>query len=111
MRPPASSQPWTLLSDGVRLQVHLTPKSSRDALEGVTVQPDGQSVLKARVRALPEDGEANKALTDLIAKAIRQPKSSVEVEGGRKNRLKTVRISGDATAIAIALEALLQDSG
>ena len=43
------------------LPVRLTPKSSRDEIvrhRGF----GGEAVLKARVRALPEDGRANEAL-------------------------------------------------
>ena len=52
------ARPWTAREKGVVLQVRLTPKSSRDALEGVEVLADGACVLKARVRAVPEDGKA-----------------------------------------------------
>ena len=40
------------------LTVRLTPKSSRDEIVGVEAF-GGEAVLKARVRALPEDGRAN----------------------------------------------------
>jgi uncharacterized protein YggU (UPF0235/DUF167 family) len=40
--------------NGIRLAVHLTPKSSRNAVERVAMQPDGSNVLKLRVRAVPE---------------------------------------------------------
>ncbi len=51
---------------GLMLPVRLTPKSSRDEIVGIEAF-GGETVLKARVRALPEDGRANEALTKLIA--------------------------------------------
>ena len=53
---------FRLVPDGLEITVRLTPKSSRDALEGAESGADGGAWLKARVRAVPEDGKANKAL-------------------------------------------------
>lgn len=86
---------WRPVADGVELFVRLTPKSSRDALEGVESGADGRSHLKARVRAIPEDGKANKALVKLISKSLGVPASSVAIAAGQTGRLKTVRIAGE----------------
>ncbi len=84
---------------GVTVPVRLTPKSSRDEIAGVE-EFDGEAVLKARVRALPEDGRANAALEKLMAKWLGLPASSVEVVHGAKSRLKQVAIAGNALALA-----------
>ena len=47
--------PWRVNGDAVLLTLRLTPKSSRDAVEGIEVLANGRSVLKARVRAVPEE--------------------------------------------------------
>ena len=86
--------------DGVELFVRLTPRSSKDALEGVEQTADGRSHLAARVRAVPEKGEANAALEKLLAAAIGIPKKSLSVVAGGTSRLKTVRIQGDAVDLA-----------
>lgn len=57
--------------------------------------------LKARVRAAPENNEANRALEKLIAKAFGVPKSSVRVARGATARLKTLEID-DASEAEIA---------
>ena len=44
---------------------------------------DGRAVALARVRAVPDKGQANRALVDLLAKTLRVPKSAVEVIAGR----------------------------
>lgn len=77
----------------------MTPRSGRDAVEGVEQLSDGTTVLKARVRAVPERGKANAALEQLLAKALGMPKSSVSVVGGETSRLKVVEVQGDPERI------------
>ena len=62
--------------------------------------------LKARVRAVPEDGKANQALEMLLARALGMPKSAVTVVAGHTARSKTLRIDGEPDAIAAALRLL-----
>ena len=102
--------PWRARADGVTLVVRLTPKGGRDAIDGVEMMSDGKAVLKARVRAVPEDGKANAALVELIAKALRVPRSAVTVAAGQTSRVKTLEIAGDAADLATAL-ALAADRG
>jgi uncharacterized protein len=54
------------MKDGVMLPVRLTPKSARDEIAGIE-NFGGETVLKARVRALPARVRANEALERLIA--------------------------------------------
>lgn len=90
----SATRPYRSDPDGLILQVRLTPRSSRDAVDGIATLSDGSAVIVARVRALPEDGAANQALAGAIAKALRVPKSAVTIVGGAKNRLKRVRVEG-----------------
>ena len=85
------------------LHVRLTPKGGRDAIEGVETAADGRSHLKARVRAIPEDGKANAALEALLAKQAGLPRSAVSVIAGQTARLKQVELKGDPEAIVLAL--------
>ncbi|MFC3326307.1 DUF167 family protein [Mesorhizobium cantuariense] len=100
------STPFRLRENGVDLFVRLTPKAALDRLEGVETSADGRSHLKARVRAVPENGAANHALEKLIAKALGVPGSAVSVVAGGTARLKTVRISGDPAMLAKGIEGL-----
>jgi len=93
---------------GVVLPVRLTPKSARDEIVGVE-DFGGEAVLKARVRALPEDGRANAALERLIARWLKVPPSSVKVAQGGKSRQKQVMIEGDAETLARLIEARLAE--
>jgi uncharacterized protein YggU (UPF0235/DUF167 family) len=93
-------------SDGIDLFVRLTPKSSIDAVEGIGVSADGSSHLKARVRAVPENGAANAAVEKLIAKWLGLPKRDVSLVAGGTSRLKTLRISGDPEEIGSRIATL-----
>jgi uncharacterized protein len=99
--------PWRSGAGGLVLHVRLTPKGGRDGLDGIEVLGDGRPVLKARVRAVPEDGKANDALTKLIAKAVGVSNSSVSVAAGHTSRVKTLEIAGDAERLGAALAAAL----
>ena len=96
--------------DHVIVRVRLTPKSSRDGIDGLQPLSDGTSVLAARVRAVPEKGAANAALEKVLAKALRVGKTDVAVVAGGTARLKTVRIDGDGKHLAAALSALVSDA-
>ncbi len=80
---------------GIVLKVRLTPKSARDEIVGVETF-GGETMLKARVRALPEEGRANAALERLVAGWLKVPPSFVSVTQGGKSRMKQVLIEGDA---------------
>ncbi len=98
-------------TDGADLFVRLTPKSSRDALEGVETTADGASHVRARVRAVPEKGAANAALERLVARALGVPAGSVSVVAGGTSRLKTVRIAGEPAALSRLLDRLAAGGG
>lgn len=82
---------------GIEIFVRLTPKSSRDAVDGTVTTADGRTHLKAYVRAVPEDGKANMALEKLIAGWLDAPRRSVAVVSGSTSRLKVVAVK-DADA-------------
>jgi len=101
------SSPFRLRDDGIDLHVRLTPKAALDRIEGIETAADGRSHLKARVRAVPENGVANAALVRLVAKALGVPGSAVSVVAGGTSRLKTLRVVGDAAALVKSVEALI----
>jgi uncharacterized protein (TIGR00251 family) len=103
---PVAPPPWSISADGILLTVRLTPKGGRDAIEGIRQLADGRSVLAARVRAPASEGEANSALTDLVARVLGVARGDIAVVGGTTSRLKRLRIRGDAGAILAALARL-----
>ncbi|MGD9803131.1 MAG: DUF167 family protein [Hyphomicrobiaceae bacterium] len=102
----ASDQPWRITTEGLALRVRLTPKASRDAIEGVDGTADGPA-LKARVRAVPEDGAANAAVEKLVAEWLGVAKSKVALTSGGKSRIKMLAVTGDGAALAVVASARL----
>jgi uncharacterized protein (TIGR00251 family) len=100
----ARDQPWRHVAGGLQLRLRVTPKASRDAVEGLETTAEGPAV-KVRVRAVPSDGEANAAVEKLVAKWLGVPKSSVTLVAGGKSRVKSVEIAGRPDE----LEQLVQD--
>jgi hypothetical protein len=92
--------------DGLVLRVRLAPKSSRDEIAGREDTAEGPA-LRARVRAVPEDGRANAALEKLVADWLDVARTAVAVTGGAKSRVKRVTVAGEAGALMRTLEARL----
>ena len=99
-----TARPWSAVKGGVSLLVRLTPKGGRDAIDGIERRADGRAVLKVRVRAAPSEGEANAALTQLIAKTLAVPARDVSLAAGATGRVKRLLIAGDGPTLVAALE-------
>lgn len=96
--------PFAVSPLGLRVAVRLTPKASRERIEGLAPEAGGGVALKVSVTAVPEDGKANAALVKLLAKAWRVPKSSMDIVQGATDRRKVLLITGDADELRQRLE-------
>lgn len=103
------SLPWNATASGLSVTIRLTPRGGRDALDGIETLADGRSVLKARVRAAPTEGEANAALVALLAKTLDVPRRTVTLAAGDTARIKRIVIEGNGAALAARLQHLLAD--
>jgi uncharacterized protein YggU (UPF0235/DUF167 family) len=92
------------------IDVRVTPRSARDAIESAELRADGRTVLKARVRAAPVEGEANEALRRLIAKELGIAPRQVDITAGAGGRVKRLRIADDAGALDAMLQRLMKGS-
>lgn len=101
------ARPYKVHSDGLRLYVRVTPKSSSDAIDGLHEAGDGTCALKARVRAQPEKGKANKAVIALVAKALGLARSDVAITAGGRDRNKTLFITGEKSQLTERVDALI----
>ncbi|WP_246051365.1 DUF167 domain-containing protein [Balnearium lithotrophicum] len=54
--------------------------------------------LKIRVTVPPEEGKANRAVIELLAKSLKVPKSSIRIKRGTTGRIKTLEIEGISLA-------------
>jgi uncharacterized protein (TIGR00251 family) len=96
--------PWRYSTQGISIALRVTPRGGRDEIDGIETLADGRSVVKIRVRAIAEGGGANRAVTELLAKALGVPKASVRLLSGATSRLKQVAVNGDATALGELLK-------
>ncbi len=98
--------PWRTSTTGVSIALRVTPRGGRDDIDGIEQLSDGRSVLKVRVRAVADGGEANRAVLALLAKSLGVPKASVSLLSGATSRLKQVAVEGDPARLAEALRQL-----
>lgn len=74
---------------GVLLNIKAVPGAKRSEIAGVLGDR-----LKVRVAAPPEDGKANAAIAELLAKEFKVRTRDVEIIRGHSNPEKTVRVRG-----------------
>jgi uncharacterized protein len=86
--------PWRCAKDGVLLAVRVSPRASRDGIDGLADTPQGPAV-QVRVRAVPDEGKANAAVEAVVAGWLGVPGRTVKVARGHKSRVKTLEIAGD----------------
>ena len=100
--------PWRYSTGGISVALRVTPRGGRDDIDGIETLANGRPVVKVRVRAVADGGEANRAVTELLAKALGVPKAKVRLVSGATSRLKQVAIDGDPAVLGEALRALTQ---
>src|SRR5438309_10310879 len=98
--------PWRYSTQGVSVALRVTPCGRRDDVDGVETLADGRVVLKVRVRAIADGGEANRAVTELLASALGVPKAKVRLLSGTTSRLKQIAVDGDGAQLGEALRKL-----
>ncbi len=82
------------------------PRARANVLSG-----DGSGGLRARLTAPPVDGAANRALLDLVARALRVKRADLEVVRGERARDKLVAVHGLAeTEVAARVRAIDVDN-
>lgn len=82
-------RPVTPRADGARLRVRVQPRARRAEIVGWR-----EGALRVRVTAPPVEGEANAALSALLAGALGVRASAVTLVRGARGRDKLVRIAG-----------------
>ena len=89
---------------GLMVNIRLNPRSRRNQMEGFGQDAAGEDFVKVSVTAPPEDGKANAALIELMAKVLGVPKSSCSVKIGATSRNKKLLIEGDVATLKAKLE-------
>ena len=100
-------KPYSAVEGGVRLALRLTPRASRNAVDGVAVGAEGRPLLKLRLVAPPVEGAANDALIAFLAKTLSLHKADIAIRSGQAGRTKILHLAGDNAGILQKLDAWL----
>jgi len=78
---------------GCILQVRVTPRSSRNRVDGPR-----EGALKIRLNAPPVEGKANEALIDFLAESLDLPRRAFILLAGEQSRTKRILVRGRTAA-------------
>jgi uncharacterized protein len=99
--------PWRYSTQGISIALRVTPRGGRNDIDGLETLADGRTVVKVRVRAIADGGDANRAVTELIAKVLGVPKARVRILSGVTSRLKQIAVDGDPAKLGESLRKLV----
>jgi uncharacterized protein YggU (UPF0235/DUF167 family) len=96
--------PFVAAANGVTARIRLTPGASANRIAGLVAEADGGVALKVTVTAVAEDGKANAALIDLLARRWHLAKRDLALIAGATSRRKLLHITGEAAPLLLMLE-------
>jgi uncharacterized protein len=91
MRPRADL--WRRGKLGVELNARVIPGSSRNSIEDVYETAQGP-LLRIRVRAIADKGDANRSVEQVVAHWLGVPRTAVSILAGMTSRTKRIGIAG-----------------
>lgn len=98
--------PVQLISDGLTIPVKVTPRASKNVLEAFLA---GDTVLKIKTTAVPEDGKANLAVQKILSEVLGIRKTAILLIQGESSRNKVFKIQTENPYIV--LDALAKQMG
>ena len=84
--------------------MRLTPRASRDGVDGIVADAEGRPLLKLRLVAPPVEGAANEALIAFLARTLAMRKADIAIRSGETGRVKILHLAGDSNAILQRLD-------
>ena len=87
----------------IQFAVRVSPRSSRQAVEGIVKDADGAKLLKIAVNAPPDDGKANQAVLALLARTIGIARSRLSLVSGATARKKVIKLNAVDAALLTRL--------
>ena len=100
-------KPYAAMEGGVRLALRLTPRASKNDVDGVVQDGEGRPLLKLRLVAPPVEGAANEALIAFLAKALSLRKADITIRSGETGRVKILHLAGDSADLLQRLDGWL----
>jgi uncharacterized protein len=74
----------------VKVPLHVTPGASKNEIVGIL--PDG--AIRLKVKALPVEGKANKAVLDFFQELLQLRSDQIKFVNGQQSRIKLIEIFG-----------------
>ena len=79
----------------MKISIKVIPNAKQNEITEGGFDESGARILKVRVNQPPEDGKANKAAIELLAKYLKVKKSAVSIISGETSRNKIIEIKLD----------------
>ncbi|MGH6931355.1 MAG: DUF167 domain-containing protein [Dongiaceae bacterium] len=91
------------VADGVRVRLRVQPRARTNRVHGLGADADGGAAVKLTVTAAPEDGKANAAVIELLAREWGLAKSAMKIVLGAADRRKVIQVAGRPTELMARL--------
>ena len=79
----------------MKISIKVIPNAKQNEIAEGGFDESGARILKVRVSQAPENGKANKAAVELLAKYFKVKKSAVSIIAGETSRNKIIEIKID----------------
>lgn len=86
------------------LTVKVTPRGSANKIQSIERDLFEDRVIKVMVTAIPDKGEANKAVIEVLSKHLRIPKSAFRIVAGKTSRVKIISVDSEEAGVWKKLE-------
>lgn len=83
------------VKNGTKIYLKVTPNSAQNEVCGAIEGEFGQTMLRVKIAAVPDDGKANKALIKFLAKYWQIAPSDIEIISGETSRKKVILVKKD----------------
>jgi len=77
----------SIVKSGELFEIKVSTKSSSD---GIYME---NGLIKVKIREIPENGKANRAIVDLFSKTFKIPKGNIKIVKGERSSTKLLRIT------------------
>ena len=87
--------------NGIIIHLKITANASKNDICGIINDTNGQQYLKVKVTAIADNGAANKAIIEFLAKKWDISKSSIEIIAGKTASRKRILIKDTSFKLTI----------
>jgi hypothetical protein len=97
---------YTERNGSLIFSIYVVPRASRSEIAG-----EHNGALRVRLAAPPVDGAANEELIRTLARALKLPRSAIEIAAGHRSKLKRVCVTGTSAKTLAALVHMATERG